>query len=638
MRYSKILSSFLLILVIFTLIVPPPSQTFATSIQVIASERDSNTLDENTHLSSYDNILNLLKELETGDLEERCSLEELQALNCYIASLALQGMLPNEEDFTLEDDIQELLSMESNPYGYAYSIYERGTYAITPAIFYGQTDIQLCKSFWRKTKHFVSKHKKAIIIGAAIVVAAAVIGIAVAASAAAAGAATSAPEPYKGKAGEGKSEKPVSLNPSFTQAVLEEEISSLKEFIHEEHFFETNADFSLEENGRVLGQALAHQGLENKVPYFSNSYLSELKTKSLDQAFFSHEASPISVENLGMDFRENAYHLRGERSLELHCNDQAISDLGRAIEYNPDNHRAYLARAIAYEELGDHEHSLADYQQYTEKKSAPLGRAIDFSFAFAKGVPRGVKESGKQLGTLASNLMIHPIDTAGEVCKAFAILGKLAYSQEWAIIAETLTPEVCELATLWDTLSPEEQGDRSGYIFGKYGTDILIPGTLGNLVPKGVRLVRELSSAQKILGTAERTLAFETGQSVGKLHISTIVTLETQEQIIANMDKFAEAGRAMDRASLTKAGRGLMKHGYRDGSVHPKPVGTIAEVNKLGQEVLESILNHPEKLVTQRPHPNFGKVIDIMVPEKGGVRFTSDGKMIGFLEPLDIKK
>lgn len=122
------------------------------------------------------------------------------------------------------------------------------------------------------------------------------------------------------------------------------------------------------------------------------------------------------------------------------------------------------------------------------------------------------------------------------------------------------------------------------------------------------------------------------------MYISSIATYDTSEQIISNIDKFAEAGRAMDRASLTKAGRGLMKHGYRDGSVHPKPVGTIAEVNKLGQEVLESILNHPNRLVIQRPHPNFGKVIDIMVPEKGGVRFTSDGKMIGFLEPLDIKK
>ena len=33
------------------------------------------------------------------------------------------------------------------------------------------------------------------------------------------------------------------------------------------------------------------------------------------------------------------------------------------------------------------------------------------------------------------------------------------------------------------------------------------------------------------------------------------------------------SNRVLDRAGFTKAGRGLMKHGYREGSVFPKPVG-----------------------------------------------------------------
>jgi hypothetical protein len=53
--------------------------------------------------------------------------------------------------------------------------------------------------------------------------------------------------------------------------------------------------------------------------------------------------------------------------------------------------------------------------------------------------------------------------------------------------------------------------------------------------------------------------------------------------------------------------------------------------------MLESILNHPEKIVEKLPHPDFGTVIDIMVEGKGGVRFTTDGEMIGFLEPK-VKK
>ncbi len=111
---------------IFSLLLPTQSQIFATLIQIADSEKESDSLVEGLQHSSYDNIINLLDELENGDLEERCSPDELEALNCYIASLARQGMLSSEEDLTLEDDIQELLSIEPNPYGYAYSIYESG--------------------------------------------------------------------------------------------------------------------------------------------------------------------------------------------------------------------------------------------------------------------------------------------------------------------------------------------------------------------------------------------------------------------------------------------------------------------------------------------------------------------------------
>ena len=105
-------------------------------------------------------------------------------------------------------------------------------------------------------------------------------------------------------------------------------------------------------------------------------------------------------------------------------------------------------------------------------------------------------------------------------------------------------------------------------------------------------------------------------------------------KISFSTNKLAETGKAIDRAGFTKAGRGLMKHGYREGRAFPKPTGNPAQVNEQGQKVLESLLNHPEKIVYERPHPDFGKVIEVAVPGKGGARFTADGKeMIGFLEP-----
>ena len=77
-----------------------------------------------------------------------------------------------------------------------------------------------------------------------------------------------------------------------------------------------------------------------------------------------------------------------------------------------------------------------------------------------------------------------------------------------------------------------------------------------------------------------------------------------------------------------------MKHGYREGSIFPKPVGTPLEVNQHGQKVLESILNHPEKKVIQYKHKLHGPVIEIEAPQLGGIRFNGDGtEMIGFLEP-----
>ncbi len=100
-----------------------------------------------------------------------------------------------------------------------------------------------------------------------------------------------------------------------------------------------------------------------------------------------------------------------------------------------------------------------------------------------------------------------------------------------------------------------------------------------------------------------------------------------------NVGTLTEAGKALDRAGLTKAGRALMKHGYRENSVFPKPAGNPAQINIYGQEVLEKILNHPEKQVVYKQSKSLGEIIDIHAPGIGGVRFNSSGEMIGFLEP-----
>jgi tetratricopeptide (TPR) repeat protein len=205
----------------------------------------------------------------------------------------------------------------------------------------------------------------------------------------------------------------------------------------------------------------------------------------------------------------NLYQMRGEYALELHSYDQAILDFSKVIEENPSHPDAYLDRATAYLNSGDYERSLRDYQSYTAQKPAPLKYAYDFSAGFAKGLPKGVIESGVQLGSFARDAIIHPINTATEVAQALSSLSKLVYSQESETLAEALAPEVCELLTKWDTFSPKEQGYHGGYIFGKYGADILIPGASAKVLSKGAKGAKKLATACKSLKNAEKTLPLE---------------------------------------------------------------------------------------------------------------------------------
>ncbi len=99
-----------------------------------------------------------------------------------------------------------------------------------------------------------------------------------------------------------------------------------------------------------------------------------------------------------------------------------------------------------------------------------------------------------------------------------------------------------------------------------------------------------------------------------------------------NTTSLLEAGKAFDRAGFTKAGRTLMKHGYRNPTIFPKPRGTPAQINEQGQNILQSILTHPERKTIYKSTKNFGEVVDIYSPI-GGARYTSAGELIGFLEP-----
>lgn len=194
-------------------------------------------------------------------------------------------------------------------------------------------------------------------------------------------------------------------------------------------------------------------------------------------------------------------------------------------------------------------------------------------------------------------------------------------------IAHEVWNDVSEIVSVVpDTL--QEIGDvTSKFILGSSGLEGSPNKNFDSLVASGHELIDHVFDT-------DQAQAYAGENSHGDKFSYGILPLPgTFARIFVDTGKLAEAGKVIDKADFTKAGRGLMKHGYREGSVYPKPMGDPAQVNEQGQKILESFLNHPENVVYETTHPRFGKVIEVVVPGKGGVRFTSDGEMIGFLEP-----
>ena len=127
-------------------------------------------------------------------------------------------------------------------------------------------------------------------------------------------------------------------------------------------------------------------------------------------------------------------------------------------------------------------------------------------------------------------------------------------------------------------------------------------------------------------------MAFEVNDPMNDFAIGVIPLPVGIPKVFSNTNNLIKAGNEIDRAGFTKAGRGLMKHGYREESVFSKPLGNPSQINAQGQKVLESILYHPERECIFYESSRMGKTVDIYAPNIGGVRYSLEGEFIGFLE------
>nr|NGX37690.1 hypothetical protein [Chlamydiota bacterium] len=83
------------------------------------SEQNIN-IEENHSLLTYDTVMNLLDDLDSGELEERCTSEDLERINDFLIHLAQEGDI-SDESSDLENDIAALLHQNDSYFEFAFT-------------------------------------------------------------------------------------------------------------------------------------------------------------------------------------------------------------------------------------------------------------------------------------------------------------------------------------------------------------------------------------------------------------------------------------------------------------------------------------------------------------------------------------
>lgn len=250
----------------------------------------------------------------------------------------------------------------------------------------------------------------------------------------------------------------------------------------------------------------------------------------------------------------SSYRAFGESALALGQYGQAVGDFGKAVQANPNDAGAYLKRGAAYFGLGEYTSSLNDYQEFVAKTEAvsPPPSLLEFSTGFAKGLPRGVYESGEGILLFLAEFVQHPIQTSKQVIDSVSSLVTLIREEKWESFGEALSPEMHQLVTEWESLSSEKRGELAGYALGKHGADILAPGAFVKLASKSVKGAQELAAICKNLQIAQETLVLEAATGIGN-GIKIAEVIETGQATARLAEELGFAPREMGQ--LKQAGK-----------------------------------------------------------------------------------
>ncbi|HSW72122.1 MAG TPA: polymorphic toxin type 50 domain-containing protein [Chlamydiales bacterium] len=152
----------------------------------------------------------------------------------------------------------------------------------------------------------------------------------------------------------------------------------------------------------------------------------------------------------------------------------------------------------------------------------------------------------------------HPIQTSVELTRASIAFINFIREADLSKVGD-LVPELKALCKDWDKLNPLERGSAAGYVFTKYGTEILLP--VG--IAKGVKVYHELRRAEKIM--ALETLA------ASPAHKKELIELSTRWAEVRK-EAFAHY-----RIEMDKQGKHILGHRNYDPSdiksifFHPSP-------------------------------------------------------------------
>ena len=95
--------------------------------------------------NKYDDIIQMIDDLESGKLERRYSPMQLEKVNNYIATLAKEGILPNEfeEEYRLKEDTYDLMHGEDSAFQLMCYLKNSYEYMIIPAVLNGYSEYNI---------------------------------------------------------------------------------------------------------------------------------------------------------------------------------------------------------------------------------------------------------------------------------------------------------------------------------------------------------------------------------------------------------------------------------------------------------------------------------------------------------------